>query len=304
MGKIAFVIIAVVVLGGLVFLFQGNHSNVSSLFPHFPVFHVATTMPPGGSAYVPPTRVSSTTTAKAATTSTPSVSPSDIPSGYTAAQLSPYFHRVRFGSLTPVTNYYSSSYGQITLSTYSYGNATGTIDVTGWRITANHGGEYIPQAVTYYDPLGLDPMTDIFLKHGDTLYLYSTSAPVNLWLNECMGYLPNKGQFKPALPNSCPSFDRSAIQSFSGVCQNYILSLGACKIANTGDPRVPQNDYACQTYLENHFNYRSCYDAHRTDKNFLSNTVRVWMGGSPIDRYHDIVKLLDRNGLLVDIHTY
>jgi hypothetical protein len=69
-------------------------------------------------------------------------------------------------------------------------------------------------------------------------------------------------------------------------------------------PQVPTNDYACMNYIENNFTYRSCFNQHSADANFLSNQVWVWTGSSPVNQYHDTVRLLDKNGLLVDIYTY
>ncbi len=58
---------------------------------------------------------------------TSTINPADIPAGFTAAQLSPYFHKVRLGTLSVGT---LSHYGTITLSDSN--NATSTIDITGW----------------------------------------------------------------------------------------------------------------------------------------------------------------------------
>lgn len=215
-------------------------------------------------------------------------------------QLSPYYGQVHLGNV--YAGYYGS-YGQISLYT-SLPYGTTTVDVTGWQIKTNRGGEYIPQAVAVYDPSGLAAPSDIRLKSGDTLNLYSTSAPVNLRLNKCIGYLPNQSQFVPSLPQNCPYLDRSEIQNFSGACQNYITSLGNCQLPNFNDFRIPQNDYSCLNYLNTHFNYYSCYNAHFADPDFLSNEVRVWMGSSPLDQSHDKVMLFDRNGLLVDLYSY
>jgi hypothetical protein len=198
---------------------------------------------------------------------------------------------------------YGGSYGQISFYANPPG-ASSTIDVTGWQIKTNTGGEYIPTAVAVYDPSGLAPATDIRLASGDSLTLYSSSAAINLRLNECMGYFPGRAGFKPQLPQSCPYSDNSAIQNFSGACQNYIQSLGNCGSPNFADPRIPQNDYNCLSYLQHNFSYLSCFNAHRTDPNFLSNQVWVWMGASPLDPYHDRALLLDRNGLLVDVYKY
>jgi hypothetical protein len=228
------------------------------------------------------------------------INPAEIPAGYTAAQLSPYFHDVQFGSVSAGSFY---SYGTITLNDNNY-NSTGTIDITGWQIKSNNGDEYIPQAVNLYDPTGLAPESDIKIKTGDTVFIYSSSAPFNLRLNECIGYAAHVAHFVPALPLTCPYINQSQLQQFSGACQNYLNTIGQCQAPALSGPQVPTNDYACMNYLENNFTYRSCFNQHSADANFLSNQVWVWTGSSPVNQYHDTVRLLDKNGLLVDQYIY
>ncbi|MGC9599635.1 MAG: hypothetical protein ABSE18_04590 [Minisyncoccia bacterium] len=299
MTRVIFVVVAIFILGALVYVFSTSHTNFK-LFPLLP--------PAPSSSYQAASSTQSYAVSNPASTTitaTPTSSSyqGNVPAGFTADELSPYYGQVSFGGVSPAYSYYDGSYGEISLDAYS-NDQSSSIDVTGWEIKGNEGGEYIPQAVNIYDPLGLNPSTDIFLKSGDYLNLYSGSAPVNLRLNECVGYLPNQSQFNPALPENCPSIDQSEIQTFSGACQNYILSLGSCESPDFNSFSIPQNDSACLNYLNTHFNYLSCFNAHYSDSNFLSNEVRVWMGSSPIDQFHDRVELLDRNGLLVDLYTY
>ncbi len=308
-GKILLIFILVVALGVGLYVYNSgvvgkgfNYlDSLASRSSTLPTFGTTGTSATPGRELAPPdnTAVSAPRDRYSATST---VSPAEIPAGFTANQLSPYFHEVRFGGVSPARSY--SSYGEISL--YAYPNVTtSSIDVTGWQVRANHGGEYIPQAVNVYDPLGLNPVSDIWLKSGSDLNLYSTSAPVNLRLNKCIGYLPNgKTQFVPQLPQTCPSIDQSVIHSFTGACQSYIMSLNGCAEANMSNPLIPQNDYACINYLENNFSYHSCFEAHEGDANFLSNQIWVFNGSSPLDPLHDQVKLLDRNGLLVDFYTY
>ena len=225
----------------------------------------------------------------------PSSEPSNVlPSSSTS---SPYFHLVRIGGVS-----------QSLISLYTYGNRSdsSTVDITGWEIKTNNGGEYIPQAVNVYDYTGLTAPSDIVLtlNANEYVYLYSNSSPVNLRLNECVGYLNVAKQFNPAMPDSCPSIPKAEISNFSGQCQNYINSLYDCQQPNMSSIYIPRNDYACQQFLENNFTYRSCEQEHEDDADFLSNQWRIWMGSSPLDKYHDNVELLDRNGLIVDSYSY
>ncbi len=228
------------------------------------------------------------------------INPSDIPAGYTAAQLSKYFHQVRFGTVVAGNSYY---YGTITLNAV-LPSGSNSIDITGWQIKSRNSGEYIPQAVLIYPYSGALPQSDIRVKSGDTVSLYSSSAPFNLRINKCIGYVAHVANFNPALPLNCPYVDRSQIENLSGQCQNYINSIGACQAPNMSSPQISQSDYACQDFLNNNFTYKTCVDQHQSDPDFLSNQVWVWMGSNVVDQYHDKVVLLDKTGLVVDTYSY
>ncbi len=220
------------------------------------------------------------------------------PPGFTAAQLSPYYQKVRLSGV---------SSAEISVTTYpAYGTPTSTVDVTGWEIKTNHGGEFIPQVMNVYYPTGMNAESDIILALNQINYvnMYSNSAPVNLRVNACMGYLNTPQQFNPGFSYTCPAIDRSQITQFTGACQNYILSLSNCQSPDFSSYYFPRNDYQCQDYLQGKFNYSWCVSTYASAPNFLSNEWRIWMGASPLDPYHDIVELLDRNGLLVDIYSY
>lgn len=306
-GKIIGVVfVLIIVLGVGLYIYNsgalGQGINfLKSIAPLYPTSSYGGYAPP----VVPYSGSSAGSSATISAAQTSSINPADIPTGFTADQLSPYFHEVRFGGVSagPPNVFGATGYGQISLYAYLQ-NQSSTVDVTGWEVRANRGGEYIPQAVDIYDPLGLNPPSDIFLEDGDTLNIYSTSAPVNLRLNECIGYLPNRNQFNPPLPQTCPYIDSTGLQAFSGACQNYITSLNGCQEPDLSSPQIPAYDYSCKQYLTDRFNYHWCFDTYFSDPNFRSNQVDVWMGSSPLDQYHDQVELLDRNGLLVDYYLY
>lgn len=298
-GKILVILGIVAVFGVGLYIYNSGAADKGFTFFNAlsPLYSSSTKAPP----VVGPTYQSGPSYIAPANNSVPATGPLQTPpEGFTVGQLSPYFHQVRFGGVTAGNVF---SYGQISLYAYP-AQSVGRINITGWQIKSNRSGEYISQAVNLYDPSGLTPATDILLGNGDFVNLYSTAAPVNLRLNKCLGYLPNKTQFLPQLPQTCPYVDRSAIAAFSGSCQNYINSIGNCQTPNLSSPYIPQNDYACRDYLQNHFSYYSCFSDHQTDTDFLSHEIRVWTGASPIDPFHDRVLLLDRNGLLVDMYTY
>jgi hypothetical protein len=322
-NKIIIILFGVFVLGLVIFVVQSNFlgkigAPFASLFNYKAsswFVPASSTLSAGGSATAfsapksQPVSVPSSSSSEptnvnvqpqpSATTTIPA---SEIPKGFTLAELSPYFKKVTFGGAS-AGNFYS--YGTISLLSYGL-SASDTVDITGWQIKTNRGDEYIPQAINFYDPSGLSAASDIVIKQNQNVYIYSSSGPFNLRLNECIGYIGNSNKFTPSLPSNCPYIDQSAISKmgFTGACENYIYSLGSCQVPDLNDAQIAITDYACRDYLENNFNYRACVGAHASDTNFLSNQWWIWMGSSPLDQYHDTVNLFDNKGLLVDQYSY
>ncbi len=317
-AKIVIIVLVVMALGAGLFLYHGLTSGgirvpsfsfpSSSQFslipsrtgPVLPAIPAGTTTISSGGTYISGTPGSGGG-AQSLIVNTSTIPASEIPAGWTASNLSPYFHEIRLGGVSAGSYYY---YGTISLYAYFPYQATGTIDITGWQIKTRGSGEYIPQAIAVYDPSGLTAPSDIRVANGDTVYLYSSSAPFNLRLNECIGYVANMANFRPALPANCPQVDESRIVNFTGGCQAYLQSFAGCSQPTLPNPLVPPTDYACQDFIRNNFNYKSCFEAHIADPNFLSNQVWVWTGSNVVNQYHDTVDLLDRNGLLVDQYSY
>ncbi len=242
------------------------------------------------------------------TISTPSSQPTPPPTptppeGFTVAQLSPDYGAVKIGNVSPASSY--SGFAQFSLNA-NY-NLSAAVDVTGWHLKSNRGDVIIPQAIMDYLPGGFGTPGDIMLAAGDTVNVYSSISPIgqNLRMNACIGYLNNTYSFTPVLPQNCaPVYNRSEIVTFSGACQNYILSLSGCSIPSANQINNFFNEPACQAIL-NRFNYTTCYNRNRYQSGFFSKEWRVWLG-SPInfDSSHDRLLLLDRNGLLVDQYVY
>ena len=318
-GKIAVILFGVFVLGVLIYVLHANFlgnfgSQFGSLFHYDPskwfVTSSSSLSSPSGTYLAPvalpnpppyPPPVTSTP-ASSGTSGTTTIPASQIPAGFTLAQLSPYFKKITFSGTWAGSG---SSYGEISLSSNGL-SPSSTVDITGWEIKTNRSGEYIPQAIDLYDPSGLAAESDIFLAQNQYVYIYSSPGPFNLRLNECIGYIANSNKFTPSLPASCPYIDESAISKmgFTGECDSYIYSLGSCQVPDLNNAQISQSDDACRSYIENNFNYKACFNAHERDANFLSNQWWVWMGSSPLDSYHDTVNLFDSNGLLVDQYTY
>ncbi|MFH1346688.1 MAG: hypothetical protein ABIH10_00365 [Spirochaetota bacterium] len=232
---------------------------------------------------------------------------SSIPVGYTRAQLSPYFQKIRISSA-----YYSSFSGYPSqIQIYSNLSKDEKVDITGWKIKSNSDKEIIiPGAVNLYDLSSFLFDSNIVLSSNGYVSIYSNTSAVsrNLRLNKCTGYLENDYDFIPQLPRNCPSLSspRSNIQYLSGACQSYLFSLGSCQVPDVSFYNsLPGNDdgNACRAFLSD-ISYYSCIKEHRNDLDFYLNDWRVWINKNILDSQHDAVKLFDSQGLLVYQYVY
>ncbi len=235
--------------------------------------------------------------------SIPRIDPRDIPAGFTAADLSPYFQKVRIDWAMPG---YGSSPSRISVSAYGLKEGE-RVDVTGWLLKGGSGSQYLPQAVNRYDPSGFSPDSDIYLSNWDQLTLYGAPSAVgrNLRLNKCIGYLDIARQFNPSLPMSCAApQDAWSLTDVSASCRNYMQGLAGCQLP-AANPPIPLNDYRCREYLNN-WNYAGCFAKHQADPDFQSREIWAWTGYGRqfFDPVHDRILLLDRAGKLVAERSY
>jgi hypothetical protein len=232
-----------------------------------------------------------------------------IPAGFERKDLSPYFQKIRIASA--YASFWNYTPDQIRIS--SYFNKGEAINIMGWKIKGNRREVIIPRAINIYEPSGLMSEEDIILTANNYVDIYSSRSPINrnFRLNKCTGYLENTYNFYPSLPRNCPSIPRSEINHLSGQCQSYILSLWGCKAPDVSFYNsLPGTDEGnlCRQFL-NTINHGTCFQKHRFDSDFLSNEWRVWIGQRIIpedilDPQHDRLLLFDKQGLLVDEHTY
>ena len=307
LGFLAFIFIA----GFIIFLLAQaglgkiNFGKDVSIFSFLPVAGV----PPARPFETPPAPMSSLVSPQSAgggyeyqgTAPTP-------PAGFTAAQLSPYYGKVRLNWVRPA--YGSSGVAEFSLSSALQSGES--LAITGWRLASNKSAyaAVIPQAVFDYKPLGALIDGPITLTSGSRVSVIGGVSPLgkNFQLNKCTGYLNDLYAFNPSLPSNCPTpYDRSEITTFPGNCQSFILSLYGCRTIKPDDINraAGYQDAACRAFLDR-FNFNACYERHSQNADFYSGEWRVWLGNIfiPFDREHDRILLFDDRGLLVDQYVY
>jgi len=292
MGKSILIILFFVFIVALLIYFIGR---LPEILPPFKFAPISTRQPYSPSYY-------SYATPQIGAISSTTIPDYLIPSGFTRDQLSPYFQKLKISA-------YGSFFGSGSqIRIYSTLSGKETANITGWRIKSNKGEIIIPQAVNVYEPSGFASPDGIILSGYNTLVIYSGTSPIglNLRLNKCIGYLQNTNNFNPSLPLNCPYISRSEISYLYGGCQNYILSLGGCKLPDASFYNIlPGNADGdnCRRFLDT-LNYYSCFQKHRSDSDFISNEWWAWINQNNLDPLHDDIRLFDNNSKLVDEYIY
>lgn len=306
MSKIAGVVMFFVVIGVVYIIFSKllAAENLKGVVPLFSLPRVeltTTSTPSKGRASITVKRTTESVYTKIEESQKQIVPPP----GFSLQDLSPYYKKIRLGSLRQPDAY---SGGEFVLRADH--SLKEEINITGWRVRDNKNHEIsIPQAIGEYNFLGAQYQNDIVLGANNYVYFYGARGPVvnGLRLNKCTGYLNQTYNFTPKLPMNCPRlYDRSEISVFSGKCQDFILSVNSCTEPDLSKfyATVPSSDSLCRSFLDR-FNYRGCYLKYSSDKDFYSNEWRVWLDSAlPFDPLHDRILLFDRSGLLVDEYVY
>lgn len=230
------------------------------------------------------------------------------PQGFAESDLSPYYKKVRLGSVRAPSGPFEMN-AEFSLSGDETIGKKG-IEITGWTIRTNRGREVrIPRAIEDYNLLAPVAESPIMLGAGQTARFYSWAnkqKTPNLRLNKCTGYLNETFSFSPSLPNDCPRLDTSRAVTFSGACQNFIRSLGTCKLPTAAELNqfTSSNEAECRALI-NTQNFGTCYREHRADADFFSREWRIWVGDYfPFDTQHDRLILLDGERMVVDEYVY
>ncbi|HET9641638.1 MAG TPA: hypothetical protein VFP46_02210 [Candidatus Paceibacterota bacterium] len=186
------------------------------------------------------------------------------------------------------------------------------VDISGWQLVSEATGNasYIPRGTEVPMSGTINAVQDIVLTPGTRAYLISGRSPIggSFRENKCIGYYSNFQSFYPSLPQNCPTGQNELGSYYADslrdvACTDYTNRLSRCQAVLTPPTTVSS---ACQNFLVKYFNYNGCADTHRSDADFLGDTWHIYLGRTtPLWRSsHELVKLLDREGAVVDAFTY
>lgn len=192
------------------------------------------------------------------------------------------------------------------------GNGVG-ISISGWSLRSALTGKraYIPEASPLFVMGRINTVGSAALAPGGVALIVTGPSPVGVSLREnmCTGYLGTVQSFVPPLPSECPAplaaIPRtSANESRLGAsCFQYLSSLPPCTF-----PANPPSSLsaACRAEIQNTLSYNGCVSQNKNGSGFLRNSWRLYLAqGAPLwDAEHDIIRLLDGEGRVVNAFNY
>ncbi|KND46865.1 MAG: hypothetical protein AB199_00330 [Parcubacteria bacterium C7867-004] len=221
--------------------------------------------------------------------------------------------------------------GQVTVSSASGAGATradeeyvtirnsgsAPVTISGWRLVsgASGRGEDIPWGAVLPKKSGVNDLAPIVLAPGEEAAIVTGESPIgdSFKENKCAGYLAKSQKFVPSIQTSCPSAVDEFDRYFTGnelkddKCYQLVQSTPSCTT-----PRESSGlSSSCRRLVDDQLSYAGCVDTHRYESDFYGTTWHIYLEHEK-DRKQvelwkssrDAVKLLDENGLTVDLYTY
>ena len=203
-------------------------------------------------------------------------------------------------------------------------SANEPVTITGWRLVsiATDKGATIGGGTRLSRVGTVNSTEPIRLYPGERAYVVTGESPIggSFAENMCTGYLENSQSFYPSLSRRCPSPSDEFDRFFSGNpykdngCYTLMRETSSC---TTPDERSGLSA-SCLSLIDSRLTYNGCVASHRYDSRFETEVWRIYLGRTEITRQDDStrrygelwkssrdgIKLLDENGLTVDLYTY
>lgn len=161
--------------------------------------------------------------------------------------------------------------------------ATKEVAISGWKLESyvTDSRATIPKGAPLLDHRTERVSDPIVLNAGDTAYLTTGETPLNSSFKEniCTGYLNDYEPFSPTLKKSCPLASDDLllfgnIANDDDECYDYVADLRQCEVVTTDDLRKEDLSSRCESFIKSAFTYDECVDRHADDTDF--DSLGVW----------------------------
>ncbi len=187
------------------------------------------------------------------------------------------------------------------------------VSIRGWSIQSAVSGlrVAIGQGAPLFVLGVVNVAQPIYLEPGASATLVTGVSPVGTSFREniCSGYLNELQSFTPELPSECPlpsdalPLTADNLRTYGNACVDYVRAIPQCHF-----PSAPPANLSatCRSFITNTLSYNGCMRMHSAESSFALSSWRIYLGlRSEIwNNGHDVIRLLDDKGQVVDVLTY
>lgn len=189
---------------------------------------------------------------------------------------------------------------------------TAPVSLAGWSLQSAYTGvrHTLPQAAPTFTQGAVNSVQPVSLEPGGSAVVSSGVSPVGVSFREnaCTGYLAQFQQFAPPLQSQCASATGALPDTpqtratYGDSCFEFLTSLPSCTFPQTLPASLQPS---CVQALRDALSYNSCMRGNRASPNFFGSNWRLYLAApAPLWREHDVVRLLDPAGRIVDVLSY
>jgi hypothetical protein len=187
------------------------------------------------------------------------------------------------------------------------------VNLSGWSLQSVLSGlrAFIPPATSSFVLGQVNSLSSVTLGPEESAVVATGPSPIGVSFreNRCTGYLAQLQTFNPSLQNACPASSEMApltaenLRHYGNDCMDYVRSLPQCFFPTSLPSSLTPG---CRAFIVNTFSYNGCVNAVRGSSSFALDTWRLYLSsaGELWNNTHDIIRLLDGNGLTVDAISY
>lgn len=222
---------------------------------------------------------------------------------------SPYVGQVTFTDLAAAESDPAKEY--VVLGARANNGAP--IPISGWSLQSAVSGLRIsiPQGAPLFTLGVVNASQPVYLEPGASSVITTGPSPVGTSFREniCSGYLNELQSFAPELPSECPSpsdalpLNADNLRTYGGTCVDFVRTLSQCHFPSA----LPSSlSPSCRSFITNTLSYNGCVRMYGGKQSFALPSWRVYLGlrsGVWADT-HDVIRLLDDKGRIVDVLTY
>jgi len=187
----------------------------------------------------------------------------------------------------------------------------GPWNVSGLTVKSETTGkqETIPDA-SLLPVLGEVPeLVKVAIGRNEAVVLNTGDSPIGISfkVNKCSGYLEQFQSYTPSLRQECPSATDEVNNAGLGEdqgCSDFAKLVPKCNAVI--DPLPSKMIPECKSLITKTLTYNGCVAKHKDDPDFYGDEWRIFLGRDTEmwKNRNEIIKLIDRNGEIIDAVTY